>query len=126
MGKKNKTKTMGAVPSMYYEMNVDGVIEDESAPPTDVDGNKVYEEVVANAEAEIQKARDLLVQEIGEELPSEVLGVIDVSGTNISGDDLSGGEVAPPSSPEEKKDDDLSQKQKQQKGGYNGWWWWKK
>lgn len=117
MGKKNKTKTMGAVPSMYYEMNVDGVVEDEAtAPPTDVYGNKVYEEVVANAEAEIQKARDLLVQEIGEELPSEVLGVIDVSG----------GEVAPPSSPEEKKDDDLSQKQKQQKGGYNGWWWWKK
>lgn len=37
MGKKNKTKTMGAVPSMYYEMNVDGVVEedtrDESAPP---------------------------------------------------------------------------------------------
>lgn len=112
---------------MYYEMNVDGVVEDEAtAPPTDVYGNKVYEEVVANAEAEIQKARDLLVQEIGEELSSEVLGVIDVSGTNISRDDVSGGEVAPPSSPEEKKDDDLSQKQKQQKGGYNGWWWWKK
>lgn len=113
MGKKNKSKTMGAVPSMYYEMNVDGVVEDSL---TDVDGNKVYEEVVAKAEAEIQKARDLLVQEIGEELPNEVLGVIDASG----------GEVAPPSSPDEKKDDDLSQKQKQQKGGYNGWWWWKK
>ena len=113
MGKKNKSKTMGAVPSMYYEMNVDGVVEDSL---TDVDGNKVYEEVVAKAEEEIQKARELLVQEIGEELPNEVLGVID----------LSGGEVAPPSSPDEKKDDDLSQKQKQQKGGYNGWWWWRK
>jgi ferritin-like protein len=82
-----------------------------------VDGNKVYEEVLKTAEEEIQKARDLLVQEIGEEeLPRECLGVID----------LSGGEVAPPSSPDEKKDDDLSQKQKQQKGGYNGWWWWRK
>lgn len=117
MGKKNKNKLMGSVvPTMYYEMNVDGVIEEEEKALTDVDGNKVYEEVVANAEAEIQKARDLLVQEIGEELPSEVLGVIDVSG----------GEVAPPSSPDEKKDDDLSQKQKQQRSGYNGWWWWKK
>lgn len=116
MGKKNKSKTMGAVPSMYYEMNVDGVVEDEASTITDVDGNKIYEEVLKTAEEEIQKARDLLVHEIGEELPNEVLGVID----------LSGGEVAPPSSPDEKKDDDLSQKQKQQKGGYNGWWWWKK
>ena len=117
MGKKNKTKTMGSVPSSYYEMNVDGVIEEEAKALTDVDGNKVYEEVVANAEEEIQKARDLLVQEIGEEeLPRECLGVID----------LSGGEVAPPSSPDEKKDDDLSQKQKSQKAGYNGWWWWRK
>ena len=115
MGKKNKNKTMGSVPSSYYELNVDSVVADEELH--DVDGNKVYEEVVANAEEEIQKARDLLVQEIGEEeLPRECLGVID----------LSGGEVAPPSSPDEKKDDDLSQKQKSQKAGYNGWWWWRK
>lgn len=115
MGKKNKNKTMGTVPSSYYELNVDSVIADEELH--DVDGNKVYEEVLKTAEEEIQKARDLLVQEIGEEeLPRECLGVID----------LSGGEVAPPSSPDEKKDDDLSQKQKQQKGGYNGWWWWRK
>ena len=114
MGKKNKSKTMGSVPSSYYELNVDSVIADEELH--DVDGNKVYEEVLKTAEEEIQKARDLLVQEIGEELPRECLGVID----------LSGGEVAPPSSPDEKKDDDLSQKQKQQKGGYNGWWWWRK
>jgi hypothetical protein len=112
MGKKNKNKTMGSVPSSYYELNVDSVVADEELH--DVDGNKVYEEVVANAEAEIQKARDLLVQDIGEEeLPRECLGVID----------LSGGAVA---EAEEKKDDDLSQKQKQQKGGYNGWWWWRK
>ena len=112
MGKKNKNKTMGSVPSSYYELNVDSVVADEELH--DVDGNKVYEEVVANAEAEIQKARDLLVQEIGEEeLPRECLGVID----------LSGGAVA---EADEKKDDDLSQKQKAQKGGYLGWWWWKK
>lgn len=119
MGKKNKTKTMGIVPSSYYEMNVDSVVADEDTAPTDIHGNKVYEEVVKYAEEEIQKARDLLVQSIGEEeLPRECLGVID----------LSGGEVAPPSTPEEdeKKDDGLSQKQKQQKGGYNGWWWWRK
>jgi ferritin-like protein len=116
MGKKNKNKTMGSVPSSYYELNVDSVIADEELH--DVDGNKVYEEVLKTAEEEIQKARDLLVQSIGEEeLPRECLGVID----------LSGGEVAPPSTPEEeKKDDGLSQKQKQQKGGYNGWWWWRK
>jgi len=116
MGKKNKSKTMGAVPSAYYEYNVDPVVADEEL--TDVDGNKVYEEVLKTAEEEIQKARDMLVQSIGEEeLPRECLGVID----------LSGGEVAPPSTPEEeKKDDGLSQKQKQQKGGYNGWWWWRK
>ena len=115
MGKKNKSKTMGSVPSSYYELNVDSVIADEELH--DVDGNKVYEEVLKTAEEEIQKARDMLVQEIGEEeLPRECLGVIDVSG----------GEVAPPSTPEDKKDDDLSQKQKQQKGGYNGWWWWRK
>lgn len=112
MGKKNKSKTMGAVPSSYYELNVDSVIADEELQ--DVDGNKVYEEVLKTAEEEIQKARDLLVQEIGEEeLPRECLGVID----------LSGGAVA---EADEKKDDDLSQKQKQQKGGYNGWWWWRK
>jgi ferritin-like protein len=112
MGKKNKNKTMGSVPSSYYELNVDSVIADEELH--DVDGNKVYEEVLKVAEEEIQKARDLLVQEIGEEeLPRECLGVID----------LSGGAVA---EAEEKKDDDLSQKQKQQKGGYNGWWWWRK
>lgn len=122
MGKKNKTKTMGIVPSSYYEMNVDSVVADEdTAPPTDIHGNKVYEEVLKNAEEEIQKARDMLVQSIGEEeLPRECLGVID----------LSGGEVAPPSTPEEedeKKDEDLmSQKQKAQRAGYNGWWWWKK
>ena len=105
---------MGSVPSMYYEMNVDGVIEEEAKTLTDVDGNKVYEEVLKTAEEEIQKARDLLVQEIGEEeLPRECLGVID----------LSGGAVA---EADEKKDDDLSQKQKAQKGGYLGWWWWKK
>jgi len=115
MGKKNKSKTMGSVPSSYYELNVDSVVADEELH--DVDGNKVYEEVLKTAEEEIQKARDMLVQEIGEEeLPRECLGVIDVSG----------GEVAPPSTPEDKKDDDLSQKQKQQKGGYNGWWWWRK
>jgi ferritin-like protein len=91
------------------------VIADEELH--DVDGNKVYEEVLKTAEEEIQKARDLLVQSIGEEeLPRECLGVID----------LSGGDVAPTSTPEEKKDDDLSQKQKAQKGGYLGWWWWKK
>jgi len=115
MGKKNKSKAMGSVPSSYYELNVDSVVADEDLH--DVDGNKVYEEVLKTAEEEIQKARDMLVQEIGEEeLPRECLGVIDVSG----------GEVAPPSTPEDKKDDDLSQKQKQQKGGYNGWWWWRK
>jgi len=112
MGKKNKSKTMGAVPSSYYELNVDSVIADEELH--DVDGNKVYEEVLKVAEEEIQKARGMLVQSIGEEeLPRECLGVID----------LSGGAVA---EAEEKKDDDLSQKQKQQKGGYNGWWWWRK
>lgn len=121
MGKKNKTKTMGSVPSMYYEMNVDGVIEEEAKTLTDVDGNKVYEEVLKTAEEEIQKARDLLVQEIGEELPRECLGVIDLSGCE-AGSEV----VAPPSSPDEKKDDDLSQKQKSQKAGYNGWWWWRK
>jgi hypothetical protein len=117
MGKKNKSKAMGSVPSSYYELNVDQVVADEELH--DVDGNKVYEEVLKTAEEEIQKARDMLVQSIGEEeLPRECLGVIDVSG----------GEVAPPSTPEEeeKKDDGLSQKQKQQKGGYNGWWWWRK
>jgi ferritin-like protein len=112
MGKKNKSKTMGSVPSSYYELNVDSVVADEELH--DVDGNKVYEEVLKTAEEEIQKARDILVQEIGEEeLPRECLGVID----------LSGGAVA---EVDEKKDDDLSQKQKQQKGGYNGWWWWRK
>jgi len=112
MGKKNKSKTMGSVPSSYYELNVDQVVVDEELH--DVDGNKVYEEVLKVAEEEIQKARDMLVQSIGEEeLPRECLGVID----------LSGGAVA---EEEEKKDDDLSQKQKQQKGGYNGWWWWRK
>ena len=112
MGKKNKSKTMGAVPSSYYEYNVDQVTLDEEL--RDVDGNKVYEEVLKVAEEEIQKARDMLVQSIGEEeLPRECLGVID----------LSGGAVA---EEEEKKDDALSQKQKQQKGGYNGWWWWRK
>jgi ferritin-like protein len=112
MGKKNKSKTMGSVPSSYYELNVDSVVADEELH--DVDGNKVYEEVLKTAEEEIQKARDILVQEIGEEeLPRECLGVIDVSGGAVA-------EV------DEKKDDDLSQKQKQQKGGYNGWWWWRK
>jgi len=112
MGKKNKSKAMGSVPSSYYELNVDSVVADEDLH--DVDGNKVYEEVLKTAEEEIQKARDILVQEIGEEeLPRECLGVID----------LSGGAVA---EVDEKKDDGLSQKQKQQKGGYNGWWWWRK
>ena len=112
MGKKNKSKTMGSVPSSYYEMNVDQVVADEELH--DVDGNKVYEEVLKTAEEEIQKARDMLVQSIGEEeLPRECLGVIDVSGGAVAEE-------------EEKKDDGLSQKQKQQKGGYNGWWWWRK
>jgi len=112
MGKKNKSKTMGSVPSSYYELNVDQVVADEEL--TDVDGNKVYEEVLKTAEEEIQKARDMLVQSIGEEeLPRECLGVIDVSGGAVAEE-------------EEKKDDGLSQKQKQQKGGYNGWWWWRK
>lgn len=108
MGKKNKNK-MGAVPSSYYEMNVDQVALDDDAPPTDVDGNAVYEEVVKKAEDLIEQARNIGVNTIGEELSkSEAdLGVIDVV-------------------EEEKKDDNLSQKQKQQKGGYNGWWWWRK
>jgi hypothetical protein len=115
MGKKNKSRgAMGAVPSSYYEFNVDQVTLDEDTAPTDVDGNKVYEEVLKVAEEEIQKARDMLVQSIGEEeLPRECLGVIDVSGGAVAEE-------------EEKKDDALSQKQKQQKGGYNGWWWWRK
>jgi ferritin-like protein len=118
MGKKNKSKTMGSVPSSYYELNVDSVVADEELH--DVDGNKVYEEVLKTAEEEIEKAKNMLVESIGEEeLPRECLGVIDVSGCEA---------VAPPSTPEEeeKKDDGLSQKQKAQKGGYNGWWWWRK
>ena len=108
MGKKNKNK-MGAVPSSYYEMNVDQVALDDDAPPTDVNGNAVYEEVLKNAEEILEQARNIGVNTIGEELSkSEAdLGVIDVV-------------------EEEKKDDNLSQKQKQQKGGYNGWWWWRK
>lgn len=108
MGKKNKNK-MGAVPSSYYEMNVDQVALDDDAPPTDVNGNAVYDEVVKVAEDLIEQARNIGVNTIGEELSkSEAdLGVIDVV-------------------EEEKKDDNLSQKQKQQKGGYNGWWWWRK
>ena len=107
MGKKNKNK-MGAVPSSYYEMNVDQVALDDDAPLTDVDGNAVYEEVVKKAEDLIEQARNIGVNTIGEELSkSEAdLGVID----------LSGGAT----------DDNLSQKQKQQKAGYNGWWWWRK
>jgi len=100
---------MGAVPSSYYEMNVDQVALDDDAPPTDVNGNAVYDEVVKVAEDLIEQARNIGVNTIGEELSkSEAdLGVIDVV-------------------EEEKKDDNLSQKQKQQKGGYNGWWWWRK
>ena len=112
---KNKKKSMGIVPSSYYEMNVDQVIlPEDDAPPTDVDGNAVYEEVLKNAEEILEQARNIGVNTIGEELSkSEAdLGVLD----------LSGGVVAE----EEKKDDNLSQKQKQQKGGYNGWWWWRK
>ena len=100
---------MGIVPSVYYEMNVDQVIlPEDDAPPTDVDGNAVYEEVVKTAEDLIEQARNIGVNTIGEELAkSEAdLGVID----------LSGGAT----------DDSLSQKQKQQKAGYNGWWWWRK
>ena len=112
MGKKNKSKTMGSVPSSYYELNVDSVVADEELH--DVDGNKVYEEVLKTAEEEIEKAKNMLVQSIGEEeLPRECLGVVDLSGGAVAEED-------------EKKDDDLSQKQKAQKGGYNGWWWWKK
>ena len=71
------------MPVIVCELNVDSVVADEELH--DVDGNKVYEEVVANAEAEIQKARDLLVQEIGEEeLPRECLGVIDLSGGAVA------------------------------------------
>lgn len=106
---KNKKKSMGIVPSSYYEMNVDQVIlPEDDAPPTDVDGNAVYEEVVKVAEDLIEQARNIGVNTIGEELAkSEAdLGVID----------LSGGAT----------DDSLSQKQKQQKAGYNGWWWWRK
>jgi hypothetical protein len=111
MGKNKKNKSMGIVPSSYYEMNVDQVIlPEDDAPPTDVDGNAVYEEVLKTAEEILEQARNIGVNTIGEELSkSEAdLGVIDV--------------VAE----EEKKDDNLSQKQKQQKGGYNGWWWWRK
>jgi len=123
MGKKNKSKTMGSVPSSYYELNVDSVIADEELH--DVDGNKVYEEVLKTAEEEIQKARDLLVQSIGEEeLPRECLGVIDLCSTGDGASATSGSEVV--AEADEKKDDDLSQKQKAQKGGYLGWWWWKK
>jgi len=114
---KNKKKSMGIVPSSYYEMNVDQVIlPEDDAPPTDVDGNAVYEEVLKTAEEILEQARNIGVNTIGEELSkSEAdLGVIDLSG--------GGGVVAE----EEKKDDNLSQKQKQQKGGYNGWWWWRK
>jgi hypothetical protein len=106
---KNKKKSMGIVPSSYYEMNVDQVIlPEDDAPPTDVDGNAVYEEVLKTAEEILEQARNIGVNTIGEELAkSEAdLGVID----------LSGGET----------DDSLSQKQKQQKAGYNGWWWWRK
>lgn len=106
---KNKKKSMGIVPSLYYEMNVDQVIlPEDDAPPTDVDGNAVYDEVVKVAEDLIEQARNIGVNTIGEELAkSEAdLGVID----------LSGGAT----------DDSLSQKQKQQKAGYNGWWWWRK
>jgi hypothetical protein len=114
---KNKKKSMGIVPSSYYEMNVDQVIlPEDDAPPTDVDGNAVYDEVLKTAEEILEQARNIGVNTIGEELSkSEAdLGVIDLSG--------GGGVVAE----EEKKDDNLSQKQKQQKGGYNGWWWWRK
>lgn len=114
MGKKNKNKSMGAVPSSYYEMNVDQVaLEEDSAPPTDVDGNAVYEETLKYAEELLEQAKNIGVNTIGEELSkSEAdLGVIDVASTPEE---------------EEKKDDNLSQKQKQQKGGYNGWWWWRK
>jgi hypothetical protein len=106
---KNKKKSMGIVPSSYYEMNVDQVIlPEDDAPPTDVDGNAVYEEVLKTAEEILEQARNIGVNTIGEELAkSEAdLGVID----------LSGGVT----------DDSLSQKQKQQKAGYNGWWWWRK
>ena len=117
MGKKNKNKTMGSVPSSYYELNVDSVVADEELH--DVDGNKVYEEVLKTAEDEIQKARDMLVQSIGEEeLPRECLGVVDLSGCEAGSEAVA--------EADEKKDDDLSQKQKAQKGGYLGWWWWKK
>jgi hypothetical protein len=109
---KNKKKSMGIVPSSYYEMNVDQVIlPEDDAPPTDVDGNAVYDADLA------EQAKNIGVNTIGEELAkSEAdLGVIDLSG---------GGTVVEDG--EDKKDDNLSQKQKQQKGGYNGWWWWRK
>lgn len=117
MGKKNKSKTMGTVPSSYYELNVDSVVADEELH--DVDGNKVYEEVLKTAEEEIEKAKNMLVESIGEEeLPRECLGVIDVSGCEAGSEAVA--------EEDEKKDDGLSQKQKAQKGGYNGWWWWRK
>lgn len=107
---KNKKKSMGIVPSSYYELNVDQVIlPEDDAPPTDVDGNAVYDADL------VEQAKNIGVNTIGEELAkSEAdLGVIDISGTVVEDG-------------EDKKDDNLSQKQKQQKGGYNGWWWWKK
>lgn len=109
---KNKKKSMGIVPSLYYEMNVDQVIlPEDDAPPTDVDGNAVYDADL------VEQAKNIGVNTIGEELAkSEAdLGVIDLSGGATVVDDG-----------EDKKDDNLSQKQKQQKGGYNGWWWWRK
>jgi hypothetical protein len=112
MGKKNKSKT-GAVPSPYYEMNVDQVaVEEEEKPQddalTDIKGNVVYRVSYAEAVKSIlEDARSIQVQSIGEEIPKDEasLGVIDLSASVVD-------------------DDALSQKQKQQKGSY--WFWWRK
>jgi hypothetical protein len=115
MGKKSKSK-MGAVPSSYYEMNVDQVaVEEEEKPQddalTDIKGNVVYRVSYADAVKSIlEEARSIQVQSIGEEIPKDEasLGVIDLSASVVEPAD----------------DDALSQKQKQQKGSY--WFWWRK
>jgi hypothetical protein len=44
---------MGSLPSSYYELNVDSVVADEELH--DVDGNKVYEEVLKTAEGKYKR-----------------------------------------------------------------------
>lgn len=111
MGKK-KSK-MGAVPSSYYEMNVDQVVLDEepAAPDpsiTDVKGNVVYRVGYAEVlEKMLDEARSIQIQSIGDEIPKDEasLGVVDLT-------------------PPKVEDDSLSQKQKQQQSSY--WFWWRK